>query len=325
MSFTHNFSTHRTSVKRAALFVVYAFLLLAFRFAIAAPHEEPKATPLMNAAFAGNISAIKALIDTGANVNEGNAYGDTPLHYTLRRTSLGRRKGRIGVVAMLVTHGANVNSRASNGTTPLMEASGIGDTDAVTYLLEHGALLNSADAAGRTALSLAARQLYSDIVLTLVARGANTDIRDDQGRTPLMWAIDAVSFPVPPQSDERTAQQKELLPIVELLLAHRVDVNSADKSGWTPLALAVDRDSPDVVDALVNHGANIDVPVSSMGNETPLMLAIRRNSQRMLKTLIAAKPDFSLVNSQGRTALSYARGYRDTDMIEMLQKAGAVR
>jgi ankyrin repeat protein len=325
MSLTHNIIAHCLRMKRATSFATLAALILAFRLAAAAPSEQAQTTPLLNAALAGNISAMKALIDSGANVNEANVYGNTPLHFALRRTSMGRRQGRLDAVALLVTHGANVNSRTRDGRTPLMDASDIGDAGAVLYLVAHGAQLDLADADGRTALAIAASRLYSDIVATLAAHGADTEARDKQGRTPLMQAIAAVSVPMPTRSEDRAAEKNERRAIVNLLLQHRADANSVDKLGWTPVALAADKGSPEIVAALINHGANVDIAVSGMGNQTPLMLAIRRNSPGTVMALIAAKPDFSRVDASGRTALSYARGYQDKEIIDLLQKAGAVR
>lgn len=308
----------------AILFIVVAALLFTFGLtATAAPQEEAQAMPLLAAAFAGDIPAMKVLIDSGANVNEKNVYGNTPLHYALRRTSMERRQGRVAVVVFLVNHGANINSKTKTGITPLMDASNIGDTDALKYLVENGAQIDLADKDGRTALSLAANRLYDDIVIYLVAHNVNVDPHDEQWRTPLMQAIAASSLLTTPTDKDRSIEEVNRLSIVNILLEHHADVNSVDKSDWTPLALAAENNSTEIVTTLINHGANQNVQVSSFGGETPLMTAIRKNNLEMLKVLIAAKPNLSLVNSQGRTALSYARGYRDEEMIAILKKAGA--
>lgn len=321
----YNLTLRLLAIFRAISFLVAAFLLLTFSLAAtAAPHEEAQATPLMAAAIVGDIPAMKVLIDSGANVNEANIYGNTPLHYALRRTSMERRQGRAAVVAFLVKHGANINSRTQNGITPLMDASNIGDTDALKYLVEHGAQIDLADKDGRAALALAASRLYDDIVIYLVAHDANIDSHDGEGRTPLMQAIEASSLFTIQTDKDRSIEELNRLSIVNILLKHHADVNSVDKSGETPLALAAENNSTEIVTTLINHGANQNIHVPSFGGETPLMTAIRKNNLQMLKVLVAAKPDLTLANSQGRTALSYARGYRDDEMIEILKEAGAV-
>ena len=321
----YNLTLRLLAIFRAISFLVAAFLLLTFSLAAtAAPHEEAQATPLMAAAIVGDIPAMKVLIDSGANVNEANIYGITPLHYALIRTSMGRRQGRIGVVSFLVNHGANVNSKTITGRTPLMEASNIGDTDATKFLVANGAQIDLSDKYGSTALGLATSRLCYDIVSYLVAHNVNIDIHDEQGRTPLMQAIAASSLFTIQNEKERSIEEVNRLSIVNLLLKHHADVNSVDKSGETPLALAAENNSTEIVTTLINHGADQNIHVPSFGGETPLMTAIRKNNLQMLKVLVAAKPDLTLTNSQGRTALSYARGYRDDEMIEILKEAGAV-
>jgi ankyrin repeat protein len=317
-----SFSVCGLDVKRSVSLSI--FLSLSLPFASAAPAEETPTPPLLNAARAGSVAAMKTLIDAGANVNEANVYGNTALHFALRRTSTGRIRGHIQVVALLVTRGADVNSQTRNGRTPLMDASDIGDTEVVTYLLGHGALPNPADSEGRTALAIAASRLYRDIVSELVTHGANLQASDMQGRTPLMQAISSVTLP-PLASDALIAEEMERLAIVNELLAHRANANSTDKAGWTPIALAAEKGSPEIVRTLVSHGANVNARVPAVGNETPLMIAIRRNNPGTVKALLAANPDLSLVNSAGRTALSYARGYQDAEIIDLLRKAGATR
>jgi len=324
MSAPYSLVTLSPATNRAILFVLFAEFLFAFGLtAIAAPHEEAQVTPLLAAAIAGDIPTMKVLIDSGANANETNINGNTPLHYALRRTFMGRRQGRVAVVAFLVNHGAQVNSRTKTGITPLMDASNTGDTEALKYLVEHGAQINFADKDGRTSLSLAASQLYDDIVIYLVAHDANIDSRDGEGRTPLMQAIAASSHLTMQTDKDRSVEEVNRLAIVNLLLGHHADVNFVDKSGWTPLALAAQNNSIEIVTTLIKHGANQNIHVPIFGGETPIMTAIRKNNLQMLKVLVAAKPDLGLANSQGRTALSYARGYRDEEMIEILKKAGA--
>jgi len=321
----YNLTLRPLATIRAIFFLVAASLLFTFRLtATAAPHEEAQSTPMLAAAIAGDIPTMKVLIESGANANEANIYGNTPLHYALRRTSMERRQGRVAVVAFLVKHGANINRRTKNGITPLMDASNIGDTDALKYLVKNGAQIDLADKDGRTALALAANRLYDDIVIYLVVHNVNVDTHDEQGRTPLMQAIAASSLFTIQNEKDRSIEEVNRLSIVNLLLDHHADVNSADKSGWTPLALAAQNNSTEIVTTLINHGAEQNIHVPSLGGETPLMTAIRKNNLQMLKVLVAAKPDLTLANSQGRTALSYARGYRDEEMIEILNKAGAV-
>ncbi len=90
-----------------------------------------KWTPLMTAAFRGNFPIAKLLIESGADVNASNAYGDTPL-YLAANTSFELAK-------LLLEKGANVNGSYSNNLTPLMRASIDGKIETVKLLLANGA------------------------------------------------------------------------------------------------------------------------------------------------------------------------------------------
>lgn len=55
------------------------------------------------------------------------------------------------------------------------------------------------------------------------------------------------------------------------------------------------------------------------------MLGMAMGGRSTVKALMAAKADLSKKDDSGRTALSYARGYRDREMSELLLNAGANR
>lgn len=303
--------------------VVTSFVLLS-RLGNAVAHEEAQPTALALAAVSGDVTRMKSLFDSGGNVKESTPYGDTLLHLTLRRTSLDRRESRVGMVDLLVSHGAEVNARNRRAVTPLMDAADTGDFKSTAYLVKHRSIVNQGDDQGRTALSLAAYRSYEDIVALLLENGAEIEARDQRGRPALMNAIAAVSAFLP-GSPARVSGEKGELSIVRMLLERGAAVNVVDKEGWTPLALATERSAQEIVVALLSRGANVNVQVPRLGNETPLMMAIRNNDPAMMKAILTAKPDLFLTNSQGRTALDYARSYQDDAMVAMLIKAGGAR
>jgi ankyrin repeat protein len=67
-------------------------------------------TPLMLAAFEGNLPAVQRLLAEGADVNSRDEAGDTALMFAAF-------KGHAAVVYLLLLHGANVHARARNGWT----------------------------------------------------------------------------------------------------------------------------------------------------------------------------------------------------------------
>jgi serine/threonine-protein phosphatase 6 regulatory ankyrin repeat subunit B len=67
-------------------------------------------TPLMLAAFRGDISTVKSLLLAGADVNARDKDGDTALMFAAYR-------GHTEIVSLLLDHGANIYARARNGWT----------------------------------------------------------------------------------------------------------------------------------------------------------------------------------------------------------------
>ena len=68
-------------------------------------------TPLMLAAFRGELPAVRRLLAAAADVNARDGDGMTALMFA-------SHGGHAGVVRELLRHGANVYARAKNGWTP---------------------------------------------------------------------------------------------------------------------------------------------------------------------------------------------------------------
>ena len=67
-------------------------------------------TPLMLAAFNGDLRAVQTLLAQGANVNAADKDGDTALMFAAF-------KGHVAMVRLLLDYGADVIATANNGWT----------------------------------------------------------------------------------------------------------------------------------------------------------------------------------------------------------------
>jgi uncharacterized protein len=115
------------------------------------------------------------------------------------------KAGDVPAMRLLLEHGADpALGPTRSGITPLMAAAGLGtaeqDTtgryktqgeaiEAIQLLLDHGADVNAAANDGRTALHGAALQGYDDVIKFLAAHGADLDTKDHKGFTPLDTAL----------------------------------------------------------------------------------------------------------------------------------------
>ncbi|MBD3258798.1 ankyrin repeat domain-containing protein [candidate division GN15 bacterium] len=87
---------------------------------------------LHTAALKGNVEAIQARIDAGADLNKRDQYGSTPL---IVATTFGQTEAAIA----LIDAGADLQVTSSDGATPLHVAAFLCREDIVAALLEAGA------------------------------------------------------------------------------------------------------------------------------------------------------------------------------------------
>jgi ankyrin repeat protein len=118
-------------------------------------------TPLMAAAFHGDLGMVERLLERGADVHAVDRLKKTAMVYSAG-------EGRTEVVARLLKAGVDINARYPNDLTALMWAAGQGHTAAVKFLLGAGADAALADNRGKTALEIAdeAGHLEAKISLT---------------------------------------------------------------------------------------------------------------------------------------------------------------
>lgn len=243
-------------------------------------------TPLVAAARSSDIAAVRALLSSGADVNEAEPDGATALHWASHRDDL-------DTVDLLIRAGAEVDAANDLGATPLWNACENGSDVMVGRLLAAGANPNSTLLSGETPLMMAARAGASEVVVQLLAHGADTERRGARGQTALMWAV---------------AQRH--VDVVEALLAHGVDVQ-ARSDVWSQVMAAPPHGFPE-------H--NRDIP---HGGNTALLFAARVGALASSRLLVAAGADVDDQNAWGVSATVLAAHSGDIDLVEFLLEEGA--
>lgn len=136
--------------------------------------------PLRFAVFAKRADIVRMLLEGGANPNQANKDGATPL--TAATTA--------EIANILLDAGANPDTTTTNkeGGTALMFAAYHGQLEIVKVLLDNGANPNMAAKDGWTALNIAANNGQGAVAKVLLECGASPDQRNNEGINAWHWA-----------------------------------------------------------------------------------------------------------------------------------------
>lgn len=142
----------------------------------------PCENPLCFAAAFGSLTAVKAILGSGEDVNQPvNDVAITALY-------LAAYYDHIALVKLLIEAGADVDKKTTNGSTSLDVAAQNGHTSCVMALLRAGADVNLAFNDGRTPIYYAARFGHETCVALLIRAGADVRKCNDDRITPMQVA-----------------------------------------------------------------------------------------------------------------------------------------
>jgi ankyrin repeat protein len=255
-----------------------------------------------------NDAGLPAYKTAGIDANAQDKDGYTALSLLLRRDWSDDAFLKQHPAELLLALGARPDIAAKDGSTPLYWAIVNAHSVTLAKLIAMKPDLNAALPDGTTLLMRVAQIEfdYIDGAKLLVENGAALETRDAQGRTALHYAA-----------------MNHLPKCVNYLLGKGAAVDAPDKSGYTPLLLAVGPPPKssystsdyqrEVIALLLAKGANLNA-VDSDGN-TLLMRAIAFRNETDIKALLAAKPDMALRNKAGQTAMDFAKAYGDFGLL----------
>jgi ankyrin repeat protein len=246
-------------------------------------------TPLAYAAREGCFDCAKILVEAGTDVNQQTLYGWSPL-------LVATQNRHYKLAAYLLDHGANPNLANKGGWTPLYLATDnrnieSGDypvrkpdmdhLDYIKLLLEKGANVNARICGvastekeckgdttetrtnftmqwlyedGATPFLRAAQSGDTELMKVLLAKGADPKIATTHNDTALAVAagigwVEGVTFEWSPQQSVEA---------VKMCLDLGIDPNVADDQGRTALHGAAHKGRTEVIQLLVDHGANLE-------------------------------------------------------------------
>lgn len=105
----------------------------------------PPSSTILEAAFLGNVDAVKEHIANGSDLNLKDAYGSTAL-------SIAATFGKTEIALLLIDGGADLTTTSADGSTPLHTAAFLGRTEIVRALLDKNVNVAAQNNYGSTAL-----------------------------------------------------------------------------------------------------------------------------------------------------------------------------
>ncbi|TWI18849.1 ankyrin repeat domain-containing protein [Sphingobacterium siyangense] len=263
------------------------------------------ATPLCNAVKENNLTEAARLLENGANVNERNALGYTPL-------MLSAGLGNYQMTEMLLSAGADVNMLDTRmGSTALHKAAQSGVVPVADLLVKHGAYLDlTSPTNGNTPLYDAVWHRNAAMVKYLLEAGANWETKSRGVISPLLLA--------------QNVGDKEIVSIIENHAKQAEAYIKNDK-----IFKAIDNNDVATIKKLIADGLDINEKAKfTVGNApkgaTPLLYASQLGKADVIKVLLEAGANPRITDWIMKSTVLHKSGYNGhAQNIKMLVEAGA--
>ena len=319
-------------------------LLLHYGGNVSLPDKNGE-TPLHLAGSTGNTSYIEWLIEQGADVGALDRENRTPLHAAAYEHSNDS-------VELLIQNGAEVSVTDDHGWLPLHFAVARGRSTTLELLLLNGSDITAVDNKGRTVLHLAAKYGWLGLADHLIGLSCTINAKDFGGQTVFGASLECkfsyTSLNFVPQFLRLFLENGGDVRAVDLLTGRTtlhvaaadylvdtvvskiclqdqgLDIEARDKNGDTPLHRAAARGTPEVIQRLVDRGA--DLSTINNRDQTPLMVSLAANtSLEGPKILLQSGSNVHAADQRGNTVLHYAVRWNDCSLLnEIIELGGDV-
>ncbi|KAJ6228316.1 no mechanoreceptor potential c [Anaeramoeba flamelloides] len=246
----------------------------------------------LSAVRKGNLRVIELFLLEHLNPNQKTIDGDTALH-------VATKTGNLQVVFLLIEYGSYISSLDRDKRTPLMVAAKYGRYEILQLFLNSNVDLERKDKNGCNALYLSCESGNVKIAQELILAGARLNTKSDKGNFPLYLA----------------AHQGNNL-LAQLLLTSGAYVDQTYE-GWTPLLIACQNGSLEIVKTLLDHQASIHYCDPKDGFSA-IFIAIENRHSNIFLELFNRKADLHSVNFYSETPIHIACQVGDLEIIKIM-------
>ncbi|MDD9901610.1 MAG: ankyrin repeat domain-containing protein [Alphaproteobacteria bacterium] len=251
---------------------------------------------------------------------EGDASGISPLHWVVLHADHYAED----IVRGMIARGIDVHAKNGDGMTALHSAVYMNRTQIMRILIEAGADMDApVEKTGVTPMMYALEKGRKEAAAMLYHyRGTDLTLADKNNKTILAYAAESSATPAGmivalvqqhPDLDVNAAtitEQKTALHyandenIAEVLALPGTVIDPVDVNGETPLFWAARMGRVDKITDLAKAGADVNHRCKTKG--TALMVAVRRESEHVVRAVVNAGTDVLARNAGGETARDIA-------------------
>ena len=317
-------------------------------------------TPLHIACYNDNLEMIKILLEGGANINEVDNKGNTPLSFLVKY-------GKDKLIKFLKENGADINKKNNSKNTAIEISIQYGNLECIKVFLELGYEINKVIQGEMSLLGIATINNKKDIIKYLIEKGADINLRDGLGFTPIIYSIlsdkvDLLEYYLEGGADINilTNDNHSILyytienknnDFFNILINKNVDLNIISKKGispllkackiknlykiekllekgaiidyntkYSPLKMVIQNDDYDIFDLFIKYGLDLNLEINGI---SLLVNAIRKKDIVLVRYLIKNGANVNYIDSKNNIPLKIAITETDyTEIVELILNNG---